>query len=85
MAMKTNEFGALVPAKTIDELVRFVPQINESVDLELKQLINVDSTNIEPSFWTKLAKTIEGCCGVCDGVIVIVGTDTMAYVAGQYH
>lgn len=40
-----------------------------------------DSANITPSFWVKLAQTIEENYDKYDGFVVLHGTDTMAYTA----
>ena len=41
----------------------------------------VDSSDITPDFWIKLALTIEEHYRRYDGFVVLIGTDTMAYTA----
>ncbi len=41
----------------------------------------IDSSNVTPEFWVKLAKTIEKHYDTHDAFIVLHGTDTMAYSA----
>ncbi|OGY24354.1 MAG: hypothetical protein A2172_00630 [Candidatus Woykebacteria bacterium RBG_13_40_15] len=82
IAMVPNKEGTLVPAKGVDELISFVHKIKELADVTLVQLENLDSTNINPTHWTKLANKIAQVYKDYDGIIVIHGTDTMAYTAG---
>ncbi len=81
IAMVPGSDGTLKPAKTIEEILRIVPTLQEMADVSFRQLENRDSTNINPSHWTKLAMEIAGIEGACDGVMVTHGTDTMAYTA----
>ena len=41
----------------------------------------IDSSNMKPSFWVKLAKMIEDHYEAYDGFVVLHGSDTMAYTA----
>ncbi|MFM9055661.1 MAG: asparaginase [Bacteroidota bacterium] len=41
----------------------------------------IDSSNVTPAFWIRLAKTIQTRYKHYDGFIVLHGTDTMAYTA----
>ena len=45
------------------------------------ELLNVDSTNITPEHWLKLAAAIEENYDRYDGFVICHGTDTMAYTA----
>jgi L-asparaginase len=51
-------------------------------DVSFHVLENRDSTNINPSHWTKLALCVAGIHDKVDAIIVTHGTDTMAYTAG---
>lgn len=73
--------GGLVPAFTIDDILNLVPGIQEVADIDLVQLDNIDSTNINESHWSKLIMTISEQIDDYDGVLVTHGTDTMAYTA----
>lgn len=81
IAMVPNESGALAPAKTIEDLVKYVPQLKSMADIELLQLENLDSTNVNPSHWMELGDKIQSLYSTCDAVVVTHGTDTMAYTA----
>jgi L-asparaginase len=41
----------------------------------------IDSSDVTPGFWIKLAQTIEEHYQRYDGFVVLIGTDTMAYTA----
>ena len=41
----------------------------------------IDSSDVEPSFWQKLARTIQDNYDAYDGFVILHGTDTMSYSA----
>ena len=41
----------------------------------------MDSSNIQPEEWTKLARAVDEVMDDCDGVVITHGTDTMGYTA----
>ncbi|MFA6064787.1 MAG: asparaginase [archaeon] len=81
IAMKRNEHGTLAPAKSAEELLAIAPEIKNIVDIEYKFITDVDSTNMQPSFWTEIAKEIFERYDKYDGFVITHGTDTMAYTA----
>ena len=81
MVPDSSRGNVLVPAKSIEEMLKIVPSLNEMADLTLKQVLNIDSTNVNPSHWTMLAIEIAKNVQDYDGIIVTHGTDTMAYTA----
>lgn len=81
IAMKRNKKGVLAPFYSAKDLLDFVPQLKQLADISVIQLINIDSTNIEPKFWTNLAETIKKNINQYDGFVITHGTDTMAYSA----
>lgn len=81
ITMKRNQSGVLAPFYNVKDLLNFVPQLNQLADISIIQLANIDSTNIEPKFWTTLAKKIKENINKYDGFVITHGTDTMAYTA----
>ena len=71
----------LAPALTGAELVGYVPEINDVCDFEIVQPMNIDSTNMRPRDWLRIAATIRERYDAFDGFVVLHGTDTMAYTA----
>ncbi|MCI9106079.1 MAG: asparaginase [Lachnospiraceae bacterium] len=80
IASKSSETG-LKPLITSDELLRYVPGTREFCQADTLQLINIDSTNMQPYHWLKIAAAIQEHYDGYDGFVVCHGTDTMAYTA----
>lgn len=70
----------LSPGTTAEELLSYVPDAKEFADVEVKQILNIDSTNIEPEHWLQIAEEIRKNDGY-DGYVITHGTDTMAYTS----
>jgi L-asparaginase len=81
ITMKRDSMGALMPFYGADDVLKFVPQIASLADITVVKLVNVDSSNIEPSIWVQLATIIQDKKDEFDGFVVTHGTDTMAYTA----
>jgi L-asparaginase len=73
--------SALQPELSIDELVAYAPLLASEFNIKTQTVTNLDSTNIQPHHWSKIAEIIEKEYGNFDGFVVIHGTDTMAYTA----
>lgn len=79
--MKKNDKGALVPFYNAEDVLQFIPQLKKLANISVVKLANVDSSNIDPAFWSLLAKTIYEKKNKFDGFVITHGTDTMAYTA----
>ena len=71
----------LSPALSAPELLRYVPDVRSFCEVDVLQLCNIDSTNMEPSIWCALAAAIREHYDCYDGFVVTHGTDTMAYTS----
>ncbi len=71
----------LSPAITSEEILSYVPAVGELCRMEAIQLMNLDSTNVGPSHWLKIAAAIREHYSAYDGFVITHGTDTMAYTA----
>lgn len=80
IASKRSHHG-LKPQITPDELIGYIPQVKEFCEVETIQLLNLDSTNVEPFHWKLIVQTIKEQYGFYDGFVIAHGTDTMAYTA----
>ena len=49
--------------------------------MDCTQLFSLDSTNIRPEHWLRIAGSIQQCYEKYDGFVISHGTDTMAYTA----
>lgn len=82
LAMSADASGVLRPASNLEKILTAVPVLKDMACVETFEMENRDSTNVNPTHWTKLAHKIVEVCSHYDGIIVIHGTDTMAYTAG---
>ncbi len=73
--------SGLVPCLSGEQLAAAVPEIEELCDLDIIQLMNIDSTNMSPSEWMKISACIMEHYDEYDGFVVSHGTDTMSYTA----
>ena len=71
----------LAPALTGEELTGYVPEIAGLCDFDIVQPMNIDSTNMRPRDWLRIAEAIRQRYDAYDGFVVLHGTDTMAYTA----
>lgn len=80
IASKKSENG-LTPQITPAELLEYIPQVREICEIEAIQLLNLDSSNMEPIHWKMMVHTIKERYEMFDGFVIAHGTDTMAYTA----
>ncbi len=71
----------LVPKLSSKYILECIPKAKEICSIDTVQLMNIDSTNINPSHWLLMAKVIEEKYDIYDGFVITHGTDTMAYSA----
>lgn len=80
IACKQTEEG-LMPLLTSEELLDLVPSIRQLCEIDTIQIMNLDSTNIQPKHWLMMARTVRDHYSDYDGFVICHGTDTMAYTA----
>ena len=73
----------LIPELQASELLKNVPEVFEFCEPSAIQIYNIDSTNVTPQHWIKLAKAICEHYEEYDGFVVCHGTDTMSYTAAM--
>ena len=71
----------LSPGLQAEEIVSFVPEVRNLCEIEVLQLCNIDSTNMNPKIWRELVQAIKENFDRYDGFVVLHGTDTMAYTS----
>ena len=71
----------LVPSLAPDEILNHVPELKSFCDVATMQILNIDSSNIQPEDWLLISRTIRENYGLFDGFVITHGTDTMAYTA----
>ena len=73
--------SGLAPELTSGQLLARIPGIPDICQAECLQLMNLDSTNITPGHWLRLARCVRENYDRYDGFVITHGTDTMAYTA----
>ncbi len=73
----------LIPGLSVDRIIGAIPELVKYCEIDTLQLMNIDSSNLQPEHWVKIAKAcVDAINDVSiDGVIVLHGTDTMAHSA----
>ena len=80
IASAVTEDG-LTPELTTEQLLTHIPAIFDHCQADCLQLLNLDSTNITPLHWLRMAQCIQTHYNDYDGFVLTHGTDTMAYTA----
>lgn len=80
IASKQTENG-LKPGLSSEDILSYIPQVEDVCEVRTMQVCNIDSTNVTPEHWTILSRTIEEQYDKYDGFVICHGTDTLAYTA----
>ncbi len=81
LGMLRGDPGPLAPSEVAGDVLRYVAGLESEVDLTAEALWNLDSSDMGPEHWSRLAVTIASRLRDVDGVVVLHGTDTMAWTA----
>jgi len=76
---KTTE--GLAPKICPAEILSYVPEYSAFCEVDAVQILNLDSTNIQPEDWLCIAAAVQQHYENYDGFVITHGTDTMAYTA----
>lgn len=71
----------LAPGMNPGQLMAYIPDAADICSVDALQLLNIDSTNIQPEHWSMMARTIEENYDRYDGFVITHGTDTLTYTA----
>lgn len=77
--------SGLRPGLLGEELLRLTQGIAALADVDCVELMALDSSNLLPEHWQRMAEAVAGRRGSYDGFVIIHGTDTMAYSAGALY
>lgn len=80
IASKASSEG-LQPGITSEELLDYVPELQEFCMVDTVQPFELDSTNVCQEHWLLLEQVIEEAYDRYHGFVICHGTDTMAYTA----
>ena len=67
------------------ELLAKVPELESLGVIDIVELMQLDSTNIQPKDWIQMAQAIEERYADYDGFIITHGTDTMAHSSAALY
>ena len=79
----TQTEEGLIPTLSADDILAYAPEAKHLAKLETKTILNLDSSNIQPEEWRLIAGAVYDCLPDYDGIVVLHGTDTMAYTASM--
>lgn len=80
IASVVSESG-LVPKESGEELIKLLGDLPYEIDV--KDILQLDSSNIQPEEWKYIAEKIYKYRLDYDGIVISHGTDTMAYTASM--
>lgn len=75
--------GGLEPELTGEELIASLGDLKGKFDVHVKQILNLDSSNIQAEEWQLMARSVYESVEDYDGIVITHGTDTMAYSASM--
>ncbi|MEH7115994.1 asparaginase [Neobacillus vireti] len=78
-SVERNE--GLVPELSVEELLNFLPETSSYVHVDGRIIMNIDSTNLQPEQWIKIAEAVYTHYNEYDGFVITHGTDTLAYTS----
>ncbi len=73
--------NGLVPDIHSEDILALLPELKDSFKIDTKDILNLDSSNIQPEEWQYIAQVVTDYLPFYDGIIITHGTDTMAYTA----
>lgn len=73
--------SGLVPKESGEQLIKLLGKLPFQIDV--KDILQLDSSNIQPEEWKFIAEEIYKYRNDYDGIVVSHGTDTMAYTASM--
>ena len=71
----------LAPGLDGENLARYLGGLPDSYDLTVRDILHLDSSNIQPEEWRLIARHVYAARDGFDGIVISHGTDTMAYTA----
>ena len=82
LASVVREHG-ITPGLTTESMERELHIVAGEAQLTMQEFMSLDSANIFPEDWARLAQAISRQRDCFDGIVVIHGTDTLAYTSSM--
>jgi|SRR6056297_5625 len=80
IASTVRENG-LTPTIKPEEMLKYIKGVENLCNIDTYQLLNIDSTNIQPEHWIDIVKFVKSKYYKYDGFVITHGTDTLAYTS----
>lgn len=80
--LESGGYGDASQEQAVSTLLNLNPLLNQSFDITIETVDNIDSAAITPQHWSNLAQVIYQQYAHYDGFVLTHGTHTMAYTAG---
>ncbi len=77
--------NGLMPSMGVEGLIDSVPELGKLCSIDFVQLMQLDSSNLTPAHWQKIAGAVADRYADYDGFVISHGTDTMAYTAAALY
>ncbi len=84
IACEPSEDG-LIPRLSGEAMIRLLGEAQLPCAVEVRELMNLDSSNLQPEDWETMARAVAESCDGYDGFVITHGTDTLAYTAAALH
>ena len=75
----------LVPRLSGEAMLKDIPQVARFCTVDFLELMNLDSSNLQPEDWQSMARAVAEAYDRYDGFVITHGTDTMAYTSAALH
>ncbi len=79
----TQTAEGLIPTLSAEDILAYAPEAKRLGKIETRTILNLDSSNIQPEEWRLIAGAVFDCLPDYDGIVILHGTDTMAYTASM--
>lgn len=79
--MKGGGAEPMVPAAYARDLLSELPSLRKIASIDTRILFQVDSSDMQPEHWIQMAAAVHESLSSYDGIVIVHGTDTMAYTA----
>lgn len=73
----------LEPEMKAEELMSYLGDLTSRYAITCRELLNLDSSNIQAEEWRKIALSVFEQMDQFDGIVITHGTDTMAYTSSM--
>lgn len=75
--------NGLAPGLKTEDIQEQLHIVSPGIDLKLQDIMSLDSANVQPEHWQIMARQIADVWMDYDGIVIIHGTDTMAYTSSM--